>query len=122
MPINTALNSQVDLSNLVVKVASIGPDATTAAFAATVTKLCFQLTTEALVTAAAASQALTITLAGVSATDMAFVQYVGGTNTRRNITVGAVTTANTVTITIYNNEPTNALNGTLIFNVFVLKA
>lgn len=90
--------------------------------AVTLTKYAAVVTTEALTTAAGASQALTLTLTGVAAGDLAFVTRAGGTNTRRNYAYDAVTSTNTVTVTVYNNEPTNALNGTLIFNVWVLKA
>lgn len=89
--------------------------------AATATTYAVQVTTESLTTAAGASQALTITLNGVAATDIAFVTRAGGTNTRRAYNYDAVCTANTVTVTVYNNEPTNALNGTLIFNLLVVK-
>lgn len=90
--------------------------------AATVTSYFLQCTTPALTTAAGASQAEVITLTGVAATDIAFVTVAGGTNTRKNINLEAVCTTNTVTVTIYNTEPTNAVNGTIIFNVWILKA
>lgn len=96
--------------------------ATLVANAATITKYAAVITTESLTTAAAASQALTITLSGVAAGDLAFVSKAGGTNTRKNFQLEAVTTTNTVTVTVYNTETTNALNGTLIFNLWVLKA
>lgn len=95
--------------------------ATLVSNAATVTKLAGTITTEALTTAAGASQAFTITIPGVSAGDLASVQRAGGTNTRQNYIYSAVTTANTLTVTVYNNEPTNALNGTLIFNYTITK-
>lgn len=90
--------------------------------AATVTNYLLQCTTPALTTAAGASQAEVITLTGLAATDIAFVQPAGGTNTRKNYNLEAVCTTNTLTITIYNTEPTNAINGTLIFNVWIMKA
>lgn len=90
--------------------------------AATVTSYFLQCTTPALTTAAAASQAEVITLTGVAATDIAFVTVAGGTNTRKNLNLEAVCTTNTVTVTIYNSEPINAVNGTIIFNVWILKA
>ncbi len=96
--------------------------ATLVSNAATVTKYAVQVTTEALTTAAAGSQALTITLTGVAATDLAFVQPAGGTNTRQMYRYNAVCTTNTITVTVFNMEPTNALNGTLIFNLIVMKA
>lgn len=90
--------------------------------AATVTNYFLQCTTPALTTAAGASQAEVITLTGLAATDIAFVTAAGGTNTRKNYNLEAVATTNTLTITIYNTEPTNAINGTLIFNVWIMKA
>lgn len=123
---NNTLNSEMeDYSGLVVKVRTLAPDATTATLssnAATVTKYAVQVTTESLTTAAGSSQACTLTLAGVSSTDLAFVQLVGGTNTRLHLQVYAACTTNTVTVTIANIGPTNAVNGTIIFNVFVMKA
>lgn len=90
--------------------------------AVTATKYAMVVTTESLTTAAGASQAFVITLTGVAAGDLAFVQAAGGTNTRQMYRYAAVTTSNTITVTVYNMEPTNALNGTLIFNLWVLKA
>lgn len=96
--------------------------ATGSSHAATVTKYAVVYTTESLTTAAGSSQAEVITLTGIAAGDLAFVTKAGGTNTRHNYQLEAVTTSNTVTVTIYNTEPTNALNGTIIFNVWVVKA
>ncbi len=96
--------------------------ATLSSNAATITKYAAVVTSEALTTAAGASQAFVITLTGVAAGDLAFVQPVGGTNTRRNYNLLAVTTTDTITVTLYNTEPTNAINGTVIFNLVVFKA
>lgn len=89
---------------------------------ATGTSYFVQGTTPSLTTAAAASQTEVYTLTGVSANDIAFVSSAGGTNTRKNYQIEAVCTSNTVTVTITNTEPTNALNGTIIFNLMILKA
>ena len=96
--------------------------ATLVSHATTLTKYAAVITTEALTTAGAASQAFTITLTGVAAGDLAFVTDVGGTNTVRNYTYTAATTTNTITVTVYNNTAATALNGTLKFNLLVLKA
>lgn len=96
--------------------------ATLSSNAATVTKYACVVTSESLTTAAGASQAFVITLTGVAAGDLAFVTKCGGTNTRHNYQLEAVTTTDTVTVTLYNTEPTNAINGTVKFNVWVLKA
>ena len=122
---NTKNQDAFDFGGTVLRVKNIAPEAalaTLATNAATVTKYTVQVTTEALTTAAGAAQACTLTLTGVSATDLAMCQLVGGTNTRKHIQLWAACTANTVTITIENIGPTNALNGTVIFNVWVLKA
>lgn len=90
--------------------------------AATGTSYFVQGTTPSLTTAAAAAQTEVYTLTGIAATDIAFVQAAGGTNTRKNFTLEVVCTSNTVTVTITNTEPTNALNGTIIFNLMIFKA
>ncbi len=122
---NTPVHMVMNDSGITHRVRALNLDATTATLssnAATVTKYAVQVTTEALTTAAGASQACVLTLSGVSATDMAYVQLVGGTNTRLHLQTYAACTANTVTVTIANTGPTNAVNGTIIFNVFVFKA
>lgn len=90
--------------------------------AATVTSYFLQCTTPALVTAGGASQAETITLTGLAATDIVFVDWAGGTNTVANFTCSAVCTTNTLTITIFNLTAATAFNGTIILNVMILKA
>lgn len=98
--------------------------ATLSSNAATVTKWTNVITTESLTTAHTATATFVITLTGVAAGDLAFVQIAGGTNTGGIVgTPKAVTTTNTVTVTIKNEAlTTNAFNGTLIFNLLVLKA
>lgn len=96
--------------------------ATLSSNAATITQYAAQVTSEALTTAAGASQAFTITKTGVTATDLAFVTPCGGTNTREHIQYKAICTTNTVTVTVSNIGPTNALNGTVKFNLWVVKA
>lgn len=90
--------------------------------AITATKYAGVITSESLTTAAGAAQAFVITLSGVAAGDLAFIQRAGGTNTRVNFNLSAVTTSNTLTVTLNNTEPTNAINGTVIFNYWILKA
>lgn len=96
--------------------------ATLSSSAATLTKYAAVITSEALTTAAGSAETFVLTLTGVAAGDIVFITRAGGTNTRLNYSIDAVTTTNTVTITLQNNEPTNALNGTVILNVLVLKA
>lgn len=90
--------------------------------AATVTNYLLQVTTPSLSTAAGASQAEVITLTGLAATDLAFVQLAGGTSTVTDVQISAVCTTNTLTITLTNTGPSAALNGTIILNVWILKA
>lgn len=87
--------------------------------AGTSTSYFMQCTTPSLTTAGAAAQAEVITLNGVTASNIADVTYAGGTNTTTNISFKAICTANTVTVTIYNNTAATALNGTVVFNVVV---
>lgn len=79
------------------------------------------ITTEALTTATGGSQALTITIAGVAPTDMIFLTRAGGTNTTRNFQLDAAPTSNTATVTVYNTSTTASLNGTIKFNLWVVK-
>jgi len=88
----------------------------------TMTTLSAQVTTAALTTAAGGNHVATITYTGVAATDIVLVTFAGGTNTTNNISFKAVCTANTITVTIYNNTAATAVNGTIIFNVQVIKA
>lgn len=91
--------------------------------AVTLTKYAGVITTEALTTAGGASQAFVLTLTGAAATDLCFVQRAGGTNSAtQNFTLSAIMTSNTCTVTVTNNTAATALNGTLIFNLWILKA
>lgn len=108
-------------------VSGMNLDSTTATLssnAATITKYAAVITTESLTTAHTATATFTITLSGVAAGDLAFVQLAGGTNTAGIVgTPKAVTSTDTVTITVKNEAlTTNAFNGTLIFNLIVFKA
>lgn len=89
---------------------------------ATVTNYVLQVTTPSLSTAAGSAQTEVLTLTGLAATDIAFVQLAGGTSTVTDIQISAVCTTNTCTITITNTGPSAALNGTIILNVLILKA
>jgi hypothetical protein len=92
--------------------------------AVTLTKFAGVITTESLTTAHTATATFVITLVGVAAGDLAFVTMAGGTNSAGIVgTPNAVTSTNTITVTIKNEAlTTNAFNGTLIFNLWVLKA
>jgi hypothetical protein len=96
--------------------------ATCSSNAATITKWTAVITSESLSTAAAASQALTITKVGTAAGDLAFVQLAGGTNSAGTPIVNAVCTTDTVTITLKNQHASAAFNGTFILNLCIFKA
>lgn len=98
--------------------------ATLVSNATTLTKYAALITTESLTTAHTATATFVITLTGVAAGDFAFVTMAGGTNTGGIVgTPNAVSTTNTVTITIKNEAlTTNAFNGTLKFNLWIVKA
>lgn len=96
--------------------------ATLSSHAATITKWAAVITTEALTTAAGASQAFALTLTGVAAGDLVFVQHRAGTSTGGTPVFRATTSTNTVTVTVDNKHASAALDGTLIFSVLVMKA
>ena len=79
-----------------------------------------RVTTESLTTAAAGSQALTITCLACSPGDTIFLQQTGGTNTTRAFTLVPVAGAGAFVVTAYNNSA-SALNGTLIFDFLIVK-
>ncbi len=108
--------ARIDLNSETKTLSSNAVTMTTGVFAAVIT-------TEALTTAHTATQALTITCAGVASGDLAMISMVGGTNTAGVPVFNAVCTTNTVTITLRNNAiATNAFNGTFIFSMIIFKA
>lgn len=88
---------------------------------ATVTNYLLQVTTPSLSTASGSTQTEVLTLTGLAATDIAFCQAAGGTSTVQDYQITAVATTNTLTLTVYNTGA-SSLNGTLIINVWILKA
>lgn len=120
------LDSNLDVAGInVAGIARIDLDSATATLsshAATITKWSAVITTEALTTAAGASQAFAITKTGVAAGDIAVVNRVGGTSTAGIPLLRTVCTSNTVTVTVDNAHASAALNGTLIFNLVIFKA
>lgn len=89
---------------------------------ATLSKMAGVITTDAITTAAGATHVMTITNTLAATGDLVLLTRAGGTNTRHNFSLDAVTGASTITVTIANNEPANAINGTIIFNFVLLKA
>lgn len=87
----------------------------------TMTTLSAQVTSASLTTASLAQHVATITYTGISATDTVLITHAGGSNTRDQLHFKAVCTTNTITVTITNGHA-SAVNGTIIFNILVLKA
>jgi hypothetical protein len=77
------------------------------------------ITTSALTTAAGSSYAITWTNTAITATSVVTVTFSGGTNTRQNFRASVVPGAGTATLTIFNNEAVNALNGTILISYAV---
>lgn len=89
----------------------------------TMTTLSAQVTSASITTAGGATHVATITFTGISASDMVFLTKAGGTNSAtENYTLKAVASTDTITVTLSNHTAATALNGTVIFNVLVVKA
>lgn len=95
-------------------------DGTEAANAVTASGFAGVITTSALTTAASASYAITWTNTKIAATSKVMISPAGGTNTRVNFNWSVVSGAGSATLTLYNTEPANALNGTIILNYWVI--
>jgi len=90
--------------------------------AATLNKFSGVVTSEALVTAAAATYTLTLTNSMIAAADQVFVSIGNGTNSAGSPQVQSVTeAAGSVVIVIRNAHLTEALNGTLRIKFATLK-
>lgn len=101
-------------------VAATGDDTTQTA---TVTKMAGTITTGALTTAANATTAVVLTLAGVVAGDIVMVTLAGGTNTTSVTVNSAIATTDTITVVLRNDVlSTTALNGTVAFHYLWMKA
>ncbi len=97
--------------------------ATAAAGAATLNAESGVVTSEALVTAAAASYTLTITNDKILATDMVFASVAYGTATTGEPAINRVTPANGSLVIIVRNEAAAAaLNGTIKVSFVAFKA
>ena len=100
-------------------VAATGNDTTQSA---TVTKMAGTITTGSLTTAANATTAVVLTLTGVVAGDLVLVTMAGGTNTIAVYCQSAITTTDTITVTLRNGiNATTALNGTVAFHYLWMK-
>lgn len=89
--------------------------------AGTLSQLSGRITTEALTTAAAASQALTITNTLCAAADLIQVTWTGGTSTGGTPIIKVVPGAGSFVITIYNKHASAAFDGTFILSFVIGK-
>ncbi|MDE2103964.1 MAG: hypothetical protein KGL39_42400 [Patescibacteria group bacterium] len=88
--------------------------------AATLNKQSGTITSESITTAAGSVYTLTLTNSLVTASSRVFASVDNGTNTRTNLIVQKITPGSgSVTIDVKNDEPTNALNGTIKINFWV---
>lgn len=77
------------------------------------------ITSVALTTAAGSSQAITLTNSLITASSNVTPYWGGGTNTNANFTLSSTSGVGSSVITIFNNAPTAALNGTIIIGFTV---
>lgn len=77
------------------------------------------ITTSSLTTAAGGTYVITWTNSDITATSVIGLTIQGGTNSTNNINFSCVPTTGIATLTIFNNDPANALNGTIIIGYTV---
>lgn len=98
-----------------------GATATAVAGAATLSKQCGVVTSEAITTAAGAAYTLTLTNTLIAATSILLVSFANGTNTQGTLELSLVTPgAGSATIVIRNTHASQALNGTIKISFLVL--
>jgi hypothetical protein len=88
--------------------------ATTTGGAATINKEAGVLTTESLTTVAGSAYAITLTNSKIATTSVILTSYMGGTNPTVNLNISAVAGSGSATISVHNNDPSAAFNGTVI--------
>ena len=96
--------------------------ATASSGAATVNDLVFQVTSEALSTAAAAEYTLTVTNSKVAAGDIVLASVDANGSAGTPAICGCSVSANTVVITVSNVHASAAFDGAIKINGFVIKA
>jgi hypothetical protein len=89
--------------------------------AGTLSQLAGKITTESLTTAAAGSQALTITNTLVAATDIILISRQGGTSANGTPVMKVVPGSGSFVITLDNKHASAAFNGTFIIGFLVIK-
>lgn len=98
-----------------------GGTASATAGAATLSKQCGVITSEALTTAAAGAYTLTLTNTLVAATSIVLVTFANGTNTQGTLELSRVTPGSgSVVILIRNSHASEALNGTIKISFLVI--
>ena len=78
------------------------------------------ITTSSLTTAAGSNYAITFQNTNITTTSTLFASVMGGTNTTENITIKVEASSSVGAIIIYNNDPSAALNGTILIGYLVV--
>lgn len=89
-------------------------------YAVTANQSAIVVTTDALTTAAASAQTITISDSLVTTSSIVLIGRNGGTSTAGTPSIKAVPTAGTITITIDNKHASAAFNGTFVISVVTL--
>ena len=89
--------------------------------AGTLNQIAGKVTTEALTTAAAGAQALTVANSLVEAGDIVIATINGGTSTTGSAELKAVAGASQIVFTLTNRHASAAFNGTFIIGFVVMK-
>jgi len=93
---------------------------TEAANAVTASGMSGVITTSALTTVAGSSYAITWTNTFITSTSSVLLTVSGGSNTTESFTLKCAPGSGTATLTIYNNDPLAALNGTILITYLVM--
>ncbi|MDR3512635.1 MAG: hypothetical protein P4L73_13450 [Caulobacteraceae bacterium] len=105
-------------------ITSSGKGAATAnagnSYAVTVNAMSGVVTTDSLSTAAAGSQAITVSDSAVNASSIVLVSRSGGTNSAGTPVIKAVPGSGSITITLDNKHASAAFNGTFVLTFLVL--
>lgn len=89
----------------------------------TMTTLSAQVTSGSITTAGGATHVATITYTGITSSDIVLITKAGGGNSAtENYSYKVICTTDTITVTLTNQTAATALNGTVIFNILVIKA
>lgn len=111
----TAVNTMTGSGQIIL----VKANGTEAANAVTASGNAGVITTSSLSTVAGSSYAITWTNTKITATSVIGLLVQGGTNTTVNIKMTCVPGSGTATLTIYNTDPSAALNGTILIGYTV---